>query len=252
MLLSSKQLSLTGLFGGANTHEFNSQTMKTNDNVFFFPVPQVTYAESQTNVKGGKIEFGTHRTSLGRQYALERGYISAYVMTPNELLETYRRLNPAHHSEVMKLLKPFLPYPGVNVPLKTRQEWQTAEKAVGTKSGPEARLPYSFNDAIENFFRRHPSELDKILKELHRFDFTLEDYESIVRTQLLVSLAKMRKTDPSEFQRQIRLLQTPGAEIEALLEAQVFRPLNLPAQFELKVPEAVPAKQLERPSAVSN
>lgn len=87
-LLSARELSDLGITGKLNTQSFNSEILKTHGNIFFFAIP---YSKaSRLPVKPS--QYGSRSIVLNEFFAQEWGWMSPFIMYPNELLDLAHRL----------------------------------------------------------------------------------------------------------------------------------------------------------------
>lgn len=84
-------------------------------------------------------------------------------------------------------------------------------------------------------------------RRLHRLDFTLPDFAGMVRSQMLTSLAGLRRSKPAEFSRVVSVLRGEDPiELAKVIEAYAYEPLRLPPIMEGKIPVAIPPREIVR------
>lgn len=104
-------------------------------------------------------------------------------------------------------------------------------------------------------FVMYPSQLQEALprsyrtatglrKQLHKTDFTVSDFETLVKENLLSALAKLQKENPQRHARAIQDLQERD-KIGGVLSDLVYHPLGIGSKWELKVPVLVPQSQIQ-------
>jgi hypothetical protein len=249
-LLSSRQLENFGFRGGLNTFRFNKEVMKTDDNVYFV----TSYKRKGDSTFRGLGEYGGNNLVLNPAYAKANGWISHFVMHPDQLLEYGVKLDPKKYGPVLKKYERYL---------------------YGEKVSPA-----DFPDELKN-------ALFEVRQLLHLSDFTVSDFERLLRRGIVLGLSKVKSENPIKYSFIKSLLETgtgptsyssyerasttqkiralgkklnwsPNAieerikKVDMSSEARVDRvvkdlllySLDMGDLFELKVPVAVPKEQL--------
>lgn len=177
-VLSSFQLERYGLGGGYNSHRFNREIMKVDDNVFF----HTNWSDSGRNVSTNNSYYGAHSQQVHGGYARSEGWISAFVMWPAELGQRVQALTKRPISdEVIKSLSQYT----------------------------EGRLPELSPNVL--------ATTKQYLNDLTWAEFTVRDFEFLGQELLGRSLLELKKRNPAEFQRVLRSSQEiPGTLIKIL------------------------------------
>jgi len=220
LLLSSRQLRRIGTGGGLNSRlPFTREFMGQEDQVFFFADvlhPKYPYPSSQ---------YGDYGYLLDPNLAQDQGWVSAFVMYPEDLYGAARRL-------------------------LSETEFGALEKAERASRAPWAGAGGRFRNLFE-FTPEQRAAWTQAKRALQKADFTLEDYRTLVREKILRNLNAMRIRDPNSFAAWMAILRDPGTHAagraagwDAFLENVLFKPSGLPRSFEFKVPVAVDPKDL--------
>ena len=80
-------------------------------------------------------------------------------------------------------------------------------------------------------------------RQLYKTDFTVNDFDELLKTNLLASLADLQRVNPTRFKHELGDLQDVDS-IQQMLTRHVFAPLGIGSRFELKVPVLVPRSKL--------
>ncbi|MBW2731567.1 MAG: hypothetical protein JRH20_04185 [Deltaproteobacteria bacterium] len=215
-LLSTHWLEQTGLGSGANSRAFNKDFLASEDNVHFF----ATFATPKSSVKTVVSEYGEFAATMKRRFTRNRGWVSAFVMYPGDLHRIARHLAPKEHREILENFK-----------------------ATAAKRQYEEYVKYGRLD-----WQHVTAQLDpwtSVREQLHKLDFTVPDFEKLVKRHLLFELSQLRLSNPTAFRRALRELETGHVDSwvhkSSLLKRFVFDPLGMPEHYELKVPVAVPS-----------
>lgn len=150
--------------------------------------------------------YGKTQLVLDPDYAKSAGMVSHFIMYPYELLE------------------------------------------FGALHFPERYSPY-FHEYEKSLLM--PKEitqekLKEIRERLSISDFTVEDFQSLVRTYAMDELHQMKSKNPARF-AQFKKMEAEWLSPEKLdrwIREEVLRPRGLSLQWELKVPVAVPVEAL--------
>ena len=204
-----------GILGGANTSYFNKQILHTDDQVYFYAL---LGPPNYSSARYG--DFGRAQFRLNESYASAHGWVSAYVMYPEDLAKFAKRAAPDHS-------------------LSRDSFWTVPSEIAEDQVSPAIR-----------------AETTVLQHLLHRCDFTVADWSFVLRNQLKIAMSELSSKDFPFFSNTMRILAGQNYdgnlensirawdELQNLLDELVFRPLGLPKDFELKVPVAVPAEQL--------
>lgn len=180
-ILSSAELRSLGFNGGLNTEPFNSQILKSDNNVFF----RVYIVGPNAKFNAPSTEYGNTGLFLDLDYAEEVGWISPFVMYREEL----RRLLPGVY--------------------KHNQD--------------SSLVPY-----------------------LHKMDFKIKDFRTLVAAKLIEVLTEMRRDNPEKYNKIINVLEGPSSLASMkLLKSMIIEPLGFSTGIELKIPVAVPVSKIQ-------
>jgi hypothetical protein len=179
-VLSSKLINDLGLPGGLNTLAFNSEFMRTDDNVFF--TVKLLYRDQLPQQDSTQNQYGKNRLILDHNYAMENAMVSFYVMYPKDL--------------------------------------QGFAKMMGIGDSPSM-------EAKNN---------------LYLFDYTLEDFERLIRHGVCYQLQDLKNRNL--YYLPLLAEKRAGAFATTVMSKLTGRDYD---QFELKIPRAVPRRYL-RPS----
>jgi hypothetical protein len=217
-LLSSRQLETLGLGGGANTHPFNRDALRTDDNVFFLPVLAHPHASPQSIARANS-QYGENVLVLDEGYACERGIISFYCMTPDDLIFFAEIYDGTRRRQLLETKEALLADP------ETAPQWE----ALIVKECPE--------------------QLRAVREQMHRLDLTVPHFETFMKNRLMCRLDWIRRSDPGQFDHLARLLSDPsGEELTQFYREHFLKYLGfgeLHSGQELKVPSGVPAPRLK-------
>ncbi len=195
--LSSKQIEkLNGIGGTHSSNEFNTEILRSNDNVFFFAMWKAKNSNSASLITA--LHYGDKTQKLRPDYAREHGMISYYVMWPKDLI-SFNRL----HSR--------------------------------TEPGPIDR--------------------QKTILDLSKLDFTVSDFEYVVKSlfghELLNKIKNMPLREQNQYLKQAK--EDPTVLLQKLvLDPQGFK-INYSTKdrsqkdeyyMELKIPVAVHKRAL--------
>lgn len=235
-ILSSKQLEALGFSGGLNTAGFN-RWLNADDNVFFFvhltrtdASGKQTRAHSRRNMA---LAYGGGEVVLSTEFAKKNGWISAYVMDPDDLIE----FGDVRAEELALPLREALPRRFQTSPSKRRPVEEALENA---------GIPL---DRAWEELTRYPelaTGFTALRERLGALDFTVSDFTLLLRRQLLLSLLDiLNRKGEVELGRQLRILSEGNpAQLGEALQRLFYEPLKLPRDFELKVPVLVPPTAL--------
>ena len=153
-------------------------------------------------------EYGDNSLHLSEKHAKSKAWISPFVMHPYHLIDISQYIDPLLYKKLVK--------------------------------------KYGSGSVDYEIIRGEPA-LEKIRNKLYQFDFTLEDFESIVKGQLVKRLRAMKEETPSLYKETHETLTNGAwASIAEILEREVFGPLNIPSHWELKVPVAIPPEEVDK------
>ena len=209
-LLSARELVGMGITDKLNTQPFNRLLLKTDGNVYFFAIPY-SKAGSFPNVQS---QYGSTSIILGEDFANSSGWMSPFVMHPNELLELAQKLMP-DKAHAAKSLEP--------------NEFM---RAAGLDHGS---IPFE--------------AWQPIVKSLYRFDMRPGDYLRLVRETLQISIEDLAHRDTKEFEQVLENLKK-GNQLPELIDKYSIGRLGITSAhlnraLELKVPVAVPPNVLD-------
>ncbi|MCO5141769.1 MAG: hypothetical protein M9962_01610 [Oligoflexia bacterium] len=215
-LLSSRQLEEIGLGRGLNSqNHFNRDIIQSDDNVFFF----VSFKKKSVNaldMNSNDWKYGTERIYLDKSFARENGWISYFMMYPDQFLSYLRKYHPELIPKLENAIETKLSIKLYDINLKTAfanlraDQWNTLNEA-------------------------EPELVSKLLGSLHTMDFTVDDFEKVWKAQALHKLYEILQSDPKEFQRILSEFKSSDPEISV-------RPLekdHLIDSFEMKIPVAI-------------
>ncbi len=235
-LLSSHQLEILGFSGGLNTAAFN-RWLNADDQVFFFVHIERTNGENEKtraySRRNMSLSFGSAEAILENQYAADNGWISAYIMDPDDLIEFGDIRDP---ETTQRLRKNLAHHFGIEANIARPVE--TALESDGT----------SLNRAWETL-TRYPAlagDFAKLRSQLGALDLTVPDFTTLVRRQLRHSLRTTFQRDGADaFRQELQLLSEGNArQLADALQRHFYEPLKLPRDFELKVPVLVAPRVL--------
>lgn len=221
-VISSQQLEEMGFPGGLNTKWFNKSFLKSADQVYF----HIRFGRKGETVKSFDSIYGDHALWVQPEFANKEGWVSPYVMDPSDLALFARDMSPKDYSALKQAAD--LEFPDYShLPV---------EHILGTG--------YTRN-VLEDFVRSNETAFNSIQQKLHLLDFTVEDFDRLVRNQILRRLNDLRVQNHSAFLAAMDILEKGDDQsIFGLLEREVFAPLNLRREWELKIPVAVPPEKL--------
>ena len=233
-ILSSRQLEAMRISGGLNTHPFNKEFLKTDDNIYFFVDPSF-----KGNPRLSASRYGSRGVRVNSSFAKDHGYLSAFVMYPWELLQVAQVRYPQFYQRaLMELTERFPP----TDPLYG-ENWFAHGS---TKSDVETFLQ-RMGRGDSGILDKHIAEsksFSEIRKHLHEMDFTAGDFEGLIRHRMLYQLNAMRQEDPVRFRSMISALQSADTGALDDLYRTSLRSMGLPDSFEAKIPVAVPPSEL--------
>lgn len=235
-LFSSRQLEALGFSGGLNTAGFN-RWLHSDDNVFFFVHLTRTDADgTRTRAHSRRnmaLSYGNGEAILSTEFAQKHGWISAYVMDPDDLIE----LGDARAQELSAQLRVEL----------TRHFRGALDKPRPVEEALEAEgIPLDRAWSALTQYPEIEAGLSKLRQRLGALDLTVDDFTLVVRRQILLSLLNtLQRKGEAEFRKQLRLLSEGNpAQLGEALQRHFYLPLKLPRDFELKVPVLVPPTAL--------
>lgn len=209
-LLSARELVTMGITDKLNTLPFNSQLLKTDGNVYFFAIP---YSKTG-QFPSVQSQYGSTSIILSEDFAQTWGWMSPFVMHPNELLSLAQKILP----DKIHNVKAFVP-----------NEFMQAA-GVGHEAIPfEAWQP--------------------VVKSLHLFDMKPADYLKLVKETLQLSLEDLATRDRQLFDRVLENIKS-GKELSEIIDKYSIGQLGISSAhmnraLELKVPVAVPPNVLD-------
>ena len=225
-LLSTAALLELGLPGGLNTHWFNREFLRSHDQLFFHVQSKLDGTKTQAMVSA----YGSYGLRPKREYAIQRGWLSPYVMVPGNLV----RFAAAAAPDLGALLAE---------KLAIDPDIQLEKQRYGRK--PLIAFGFLSLQAQDAWVRREEPIFREIMKRLHLLDFTVTDFEELARRLVRRRIHKHlsgevveRYADPAEV-----LLKGPPDSVRLLIESTVTGYLDV--SFEFKIPVALPADELQ-------
>ena len=160
------------------------------------------------SLENPQSNYGKTAVSLERDYALANAWISSFIMYPWELVNSVMGLNPTIAKE-----------------LAAKSNEMNNVRLVG----PE-------------------KEIRAAQAELGNLDFTVKDYDFLIKTILMRALAKMHRTTPTIYYNLMEKLNSGSFKeinesINNLLGLQ-GAPFTNSSGFEAKVPVSIPSEKL--------
>ena len=191
-------------FEGGTNSNFFNRSTLGSDRNVFF---HVRLGRGKNKDGSLESEYGRDALILDRDFAKTNAWISAYVMWPFEL------------ANVSRAIVPSLPRPAILTEANWRKDY----------------MPLT---------EEEDGQIRALRDRLHLLDFTVEDFERLVRAGLTRSLTALKRLSDKKFQRALADMRNPH-NLNAAFQ-YIFWPLGIEhAQFELKVPVAVPPDKLE-------
>ena len=237
-LLSSRELEHIGLNGGLNSgHYFNKHILKTDDQVYFLAVPTVS-KNSATVV----TEFGENALLLKNPKTLPSAWISPYVMYMNELADVMKTQHPEIFEKIYQKVSDFRIQQGMGI--------------LG-ELNPEDVSHFLWTSRSNLY---HPELVEALIPEMTRArnvlsnaDFTVADFEHVLRNQFLHDLNRLRISNPDKFRSVLKGLPEHldrwhdknyyrNSEVSDFIES-VYHQVGY-SKFEGKVPVAVSPEHL--------
>lgn len=87
-----------------------------------------------------------------------------------------------------------------------------------------ASLPESPGDGFKSF-----PELEKARQQLNHFDFTASDFEGLLKDSLLVYLADLKTTNPTQYEQALKTIQTGSSmDVTTLVNQAFTKKVGLP------------------------
>ncbi len=101
------------------------------------------------------------------------------------------------------------------------------------------------NDLPSKINGQYLGGIDEVVPQLHHLDFTVDDFELLVKKLLLSYFSELHKTNPLEFGREARSFLKSDVSINDFVKDAIKKHLdfNAPSFFELKIPVLVPNDQ---------
>lgn len=227
-LVSSKEIRRTAGVGGLNTFFFNRGFLHSDDNLFFF----LDLATAAPMLPLMQSIYGKYQFVPEDAFADERGWISAFVMYPYDLLRFATFACPDHVPALVEVL---------------REEY-AAELGSAPLSIAEInqRLRDVRRDAPRSVrvLRRGFPLWNEVRKNLYRLDFTVGDFTIVVRDAFRRWLSELSVSDPAAFHETLESIRRkgPGAsQLDAFKNA-----FDLDLYFEFKVPVALPSDRMRQ------
>ncbi len=213
-LLSARVLSEFGLNLGLNTGHFNQQTLRTDNNVYFF----IRAMDARlATPRPEHSQYGDVSLFLNNNYAQSAGWISAFVMYPSQLLQLVERTDP--------------------------QTWRNFYSQLPDDFKFQYEMGGVISEAVWRslFTPENESHWRPLLESYARTDMTLAHFEIFIGQLTLSFLTELYlKEDKSDYER-FRTLATHSPN---LFLSQVLMRAGWINGAELKVPVAVPSNQI--------
>jgi hypothetical protein len=182
------------------------------------------------SVRNMQLSYGKGEAVLMREEATQSGWVSAYVMDPDDLLEFGQARLPTQTAVLRKLIAKEL---GVSELRPRIIEEALEHNGIPIENG---WTELNVNPKISEGFAL-------LRSQLHTLDFTESDFTDLLHQQLLLALQS--KLGTPEFEIRLTQLTSGNAlKLAEALDALFYKPLALPRDFELKVPVAVPPSAL--------
>lgn len=227
-LVSSKEIRRTAGVGGLNTFFFNRGFLHSDDNLFFF----LDLATASPVLPLMQSIYGKYQFVPDDAFARERGWVSAFIMYPYDLLRFAAYACPGDVPAMIDLL---------------RAEY-AAE--LGTASWTIAEI----NKRLRDVRRDAPRSVrvlrqgfplwNRARKELYRLDFTVQDFTEVVREAFARWLAELASSDQVTYQQTLDIIRTKGP---AGIQLDAFKAAyGLDLYFEFKIPVALPPGRMRQ------
>jgi hypothetical protein len=224
-LVSSQQLEQMGFAGGLNTSAFN-KWLRADDQVFFFVHLQRTDGTRAYSQRNMALAYGDAVATLEPKTASAAGWVSAYVMDPDDLLEYGAARFPERTAQLRQLVAQEF---GVSA-----DRSRVVEEGLGKRGIP---ISGAWGELARH--REMEDGFNFLRLSLHELDLTVDDFHKLLQQQVLLELEALKGTP--DFQKRVTQLEGGTArEMGEALHDLFFTPLRLPRDFELKVPVAVP------------
>ena len=197
-----------------SSNGFN-QYIGSTDHVYFFV--NFRNKNSSANLRS---EYGKFGVIVDNRYAAENATISPYIMYVHHIFDAVKDVDPPAARALFQKR--------VRISEDGTVTWHSAFGKVTDKA-----------------------EISRAIASVHKFDFTLDDFEFLLKTQLLISLRELRSKDPAAYRGALEELREAGdfhkkgpGTIHAIFNRLVFEPLGMPWHFEGRIPVAVPNQHL--------
>ncbi|MEZ4744083.1 MAG: hypothetical protein R3B45_16815 [Bdellovibrionota bacterium] len=211
-IIAPKLIEEMGLPNFSATSKPFNKFIGSTDHVYFFI--GIKKKEASATVKS---EYGDFGVVVDHDYAFKQAWVSPFVMYVDELIEATKQIAPNISQNLF-------------------------DKKVTVISGFQTMKPEG------NIVEDKP-EILAAMGQLHKLDFTLSDFENIIKTQLLIKLTEIQRQSPEEFDALLASLEnslgkSPRVDRVPVISELVFKPLNIPLKYEGRIPVAVPDNQL--------
>lgn len=209
-MLSSRQLEVYGAGGGRHSKNgFNRNFLKSDDMIFFFVDPRSNFSAGRTR---NSSEYGPNELNLESSYAAQHGWISVFVMRPDDLVAFMEKALPEKYDK---------------------------------------QRDFGFEDGLTEW-TQPPPEAVRMRNDLHQFDLTVHDFTRLMRNQLGTALLALKTNSATfshhgyTYREVVDVLTSPSFNNHAagLFHNLVYGPLRL-GPMELKVPVAIPFRSLK-------
>lgn len=216
-LLSARELAAMGIHSSLNTGPFNRLTLKSDGNIFFFAIPHV----KSTPFPEVTSRYGTATILLDDTFARHWGWMSPYIMDPSDLMKVAAK-------EARDELTQFKYYLRANFPEYINEDFEFT-------SGRFEKVP--------------PEAYLAMLRQLHHYDMTPQDYQKAMQETLRISLEAMYLNHSSEFETVMSDLEQ-GRNLDEILKLYSLGRAGIPfdggsaRSLELKVPVSIPLEAL--------
>lgn len=214
-VVSPREIEMMGLPDFSMSSDVFNKFIGSTDHVYFF----VNFRKKNT-LGAARSEYGKYGVILDSDYARRNAWISPFIMYPHEIYNAVKEVRPEAAQALFKK--------------------RTQIRADGTVTWTSK-------------YRRvtDKKEIMDAMAGVHKSDFTLPDFEFLLKNQLLLSLREMKSRDPQAFAAALTELRELGefhkkgpGVMHPLLHKLVFHPLGIPGRYEGRIPVAVPDQQL--------
>ncbi|MES2768215.1 MAG: hypothetical protein V4596_03635 [Bdellovibrionota bacterium] len=209
-LMSTRVLREIGLDIGLTNLAFN-RWLKSDESVYF----HVDIKFKNTDKIAQESEYGKNTLLIKDDYAVENGWVSTFVMYPDELVRSI----------------------GYSLHPKETDKYLTRFGSLLKRKHP--------NDADwKSNFESNPDFWNTLRQSQGQLDFTVRDYKEFVRLVFLGEVSLLLEKDKKEFHEAYVEILSAEHPMSAIRNFG-FNPANLPSYWEFKVQTAVPETAIE-------